>query len=63
MVAGGQRQEEWDFLKAAATRPEEQRAQLDTERADSDALISWALPVTGVDAAGDQESLERSSIM
>ncbi|KAG7670403.1 hypothetical protein NADE_002010 [Nannochloris sp. 'desiccata'] len=51
----------WDLLMAAATRPRGERAQLDIQQADVDALISWALPIRGADAAGDQESPARSS--
>jgi hypothetical protein len=53
----------WDLPKAAATRSRGERVQLDIQRADVYYLISWMLPLRGADAAGDQESPERSSTL
>ena len=57
--SGGEKQA--GFLKAAASQPKGQRAQLDTQPADGDAFILWVLPITGAEEAGDQESPERPS--
>ena len=61
LVGGGEKQA--GYLKAAATQPRGERAQLDIQRADVDDLISWMLPLRGADAATDQESPERSSTL
>ena len=56
---GGGDEKQDGFLKAAASQPKGQRAQLDIQRADADASVLWVLPIRGVEAAGDQESPER----
>ncbi|KAG7669689.1 hypothetical protein KSW81_007837 [Nannochloris sp. 'desiccata'] len=49
LFAGGGNK--WDLLMAAAGRPRGERAQLDIQPADADALIWWLLPIRGADAA------------